>query len=568
MSWLQHYGNSDGYRWRRKDNAFVRPLGFVEFSFDTDGRHFEGRADMNCQVKLALKSNLSSEDYREKVLLAWTCLRCKHLLLRARTVRQATTPGLIPFALDGLHFAIDIHPNLNVAVESAGEHIIFVEDHYKQVDHRDFFAHCQNATRVVHPDIALAKAFVLPLYNQDGELNLRLQLVLAHQIADGISINVWMKSFIKLLNDPVDMLKAQIRELIAPYDMQDRLPPPQEALYPKVSGSMARQRWYWVIVRVLRHVRRPLPVGFANPLRRKERQAAVRFSPAYKGVLDHTKTPPLNTIPVDIEVSPMHTRRLHRLTREAKASVGAGIYAMVAVCMMELYEKLEPEIKLADRKCFITGFPLNPRAFFGFSTDPDSMMLAFSDGISLPFLSSDLSVAGRLRLLARQAQRQLSAYQKRPKAAGAEATRQFLTSRGAGLVLANQYLYGIERAQSMLPEHMRTIKVQGEYPARQNPTQQTCGVSSVGNRDLQISSGVYDLSKTEMDFVADFRGLSASVRARDGEFLVGISGTKGGLFSLPSIDMSMLDPALVEAFKHRFESILEDIEIDSDRSRL
>lgn len=106
--------------------------------------------------------------------------------------------------------------------------------------------------------------------------------------------------------------------------------------------------------------------------------------------------------------------------------------------MMELYEKLEPDVKLADRKCFITGFPLNPRAFFGFSTDPDSMMLAFSDGISLPFLSSDLSATGRLRLLARQAQRQLSAYQKRPKAAGDEATRQLLTSRGAGLVLANQ----------------------------------------------------------------------------------------------------------------------------------
>lgn len=117
---------------------------------------------------------------------------------------------------------------------------------------------------------------------------------------------------------------------------------------------------------------------------------------------------------------------------------------MVGVCMMEMYEKQSPEIPLHDRKVFIPGFPLNPRAFFGLNSEPDSMMLAFSDGIALPFLSARLSVAGRLKLLARQAQRQLSVYQKRlsnvaAAAAGEkDAKKQFLTSRGAGLVLANQ----------------------------------------------------------------------------------------------------------------------------------
>lgn len=117
---------------------------------------------------------------------------------------------------------------------------------------------------------------------------------------------------------------------------------------------------------------------------------------------------------------------------------------MVGVCMMEMYERQSPEIPLSERKVFIPGFPLNPRAFFGLNSEPDSMMLAFSDGIALPFLSARLSVAGRLKLLARQAQRQLSVYQKRlsnvaAAAAGEkDAKKQFLTSRGAGLVLANQ----------------------------------------------------------------------------------------------------------------------------------
>lgn len=298
--------------------------------------------------------------------------------------------------------------------------------------------HSQNATRVIHPDVALAKAFVLPLTRENGEHILRVQLVLAHQIADGISINVWVKSFLQYLNDPVDVLKSQIRQAIDSEVTRKHLPPPQEALYPAIPGSKARQRWFWAITRILRHVRQPLPTGFSNPLRRDEVLKPSPLSPVYKDVLDYTRTPVLNTIPVHIQVSAEQTGRLQKLVRKARASMGAGIYAMVALCMMEMYERREPGVKPHDRLSFITGFPLNPRAFFGFNSDPDSMMLAFSDGIALPFLSSELSVAGRLRLLARQSQRQLSVYQKRANPAGDVAKTQFLTSRGAGLVLANQ----------------------------------------------------------------------------------------------------------------------------------
>lgn len=367
--------------------------------------------------------------------------------------------------IPGLHFAVDVPANINAAIESAKKHLVFLQDHYTQVDHSTFYNHTLNTARIIDPDVALAKAFVLPptiekAEEEEGEEEgeeeniLRIQLILAHQIADGISVNIWIKTLLQSLNDPIPILRAKILSAIDPNVMQKHLPPPQEALYPPIPGSKARQRWFWAITRILRHVRRPLPAGFENPLLRRrrrriggekkiEKSAPIPFPPLYNKVLNYTRTPLLNTLPIHIRVSAQHTAQLQKLVREAQASMGAGIYAMVGVCMMEMYEKQSPEIPLSERKVFIPGFPLNPRAFFGWNSEPDSMMLAFSDGIALPFLSAQLSVAGRLKLLARQAQRQLSVYQKRlsnvAAAAGEkDAKKQFLTSRGAGLVLANQ----------------------------------------------------------------------------------------------------------------------------------
>ena len=110
--------------------------------------------------------------------------------------------------------------------------------------------------------------------------------------------------------------------------------------------------------------------------------------------------------------------------------------------------------------------------------------------------------------------------------------------------------------------------VQGMYPARQNATPQTCGVSSVGNRDLQLSAGAFDVSQGGADFVADFRDLTATVRARDGEFLFGVTGSGGALYSTPSIDMSSMDPELVEVFKVRFQTLLAALEGDQMNAKL
>lgn len=174
----------------------------------------------------------------------------------------------------------------------------------------------------------------------------------------------------------------------------------------------------------------------------------------------------------------------------------------------------------------------------------------------MPFLPSDLNLEGRLRVLARQAHRQLASYQKRSKPKGHDAKQQYLNSRGAGLVLANQYIYSLERVQSL----REGLTIQGQYPARQNPTMQTCGVSSVGFRDRLLRSDVFDLNDPDKAFAADFQDLIASVRAREGEFLVGAGGSKGEIFGTVSVDISTMDAELVERWRQRLTHVLDDIE--------
>ena len=311
----------------------------------------------------------------------------------------------------------------------------------------------------------------------------------------------------------------------------------------------------------MRHVRTPLPVGFSNPLQRRDtRREPFSLSPTYHPALDYSKLPPLNTYELVARVSRRNLHRLQRLCREANASVGAGCFALVALIMMEMYETREPDVNLSERKCFIAGFPLDLRAFFNHRNEPDNLMLAFSDGIALSFLSASLNLEGRIRLLARQAHRQLASYQKRARPRGDEAKLQNLTSRGAGVVLANQYLFSIERSDAALPPERRLgVNPQGQYPPRYNPTAQTCGVSSVGRRDALLREGVFDLTDNSKDFVADLLANTASVRAREGEFLVGVGGTDDGLFAGVSIDITSIDPALVEKWCHRFEHVLDDV---------
>ena len=534
----------------------------VEFAFDVDGRYFEGRADMNVQLDLEVESSLSHHDFRERILFAWACLCYQHLLLKAKAVSSETLSGQ-----DGrssgsdVCFVIEAATNISQAIEDSAKRLVFLNDHFEAIDPLDFWTHCQNTARIIDPSTALAKLFILPLeLVKNGHSALRFLIVGAHEILDGLTMYTWSRDLVHFLNKPLEELRQELRDLMEPSKIVSRLPLPQEALYPPINGNRAQRRWFWLLTRILRHVRKPLSAGFVNPLRRtRARTAAVSLSSVYSPFLDYSRAPLLNCLPLSGRTSPKATQRLHRLCREANASIGAGSFALAALIMMEMYERREPDVPPAERRPFISGFPLDPRAFFDHRTEPNSLMLAFCDGIALPFLPSDLDLDGRIRLLARQAHRQLAAYQKRSNVKQDDAGLQYMSSRGAGRMLANQYILGIERMDSKLPPHLRKgLNPQGAYPMRPNRTMQTCGVSSVGRRDAVIKQGIYDLDDDTKDFVVDYRGVHASVRPRDGEFLVGCGGSDDGLWVNASIDGNAMDPALVAQWRMRFETVLEE----------
>lgn len=347
----------------------------------------------------------------------------------------------------------------------------------------------------------------------------------------------------------------------------DRLPVPQEDLYTPVEGSRARQRWYWAIMRVMRHTRRPLPACFQNPLRRKNPlSSAQALAATYPDLLDYSKIPPLNTFTVEAKIPTHLSRKLIKLCREANASIGAGSFTLTAMVMMSMYERQNPHVPAHERLPFIGGFPVNPRPFFSHHADPDSLMLAFSDGVVLPFLPSRLSFAKRFRLLVRQAHKQLRRYQKR------KSTRSVSEATSSSANVVAQTFLGsfdrLEKTSLALSPEMRSSLLghlpnpQGSLPARANPTLMTCGISSVGKSGWQ--RGLYDLKKDlghgEDAFVADYANSKQNVRVRDGEFLVGVWGEADGTISANvSVDGNAIDPELAQQWTHLMETILEQL---------
>nr|POF26118.1 hypothetical protein CFP56_22266 [Quercus suber] len=558
--WLDDYGSSR-YRWQQASQngreVFHRPIGRVETAFDADGRYHEGRADLTIDLSVEVKAQISDVAVREKILLAWCVLRNEHVLLKARSIIWTGHSA----AAGDYHFVIDIPGSAENAVEDAGRNAVFLEDRSQYVEPSKFSFHLQNTARVVDAAKCLARLFILPwVHLTDGRIDLQMMLVGGHMIMDGLTSMVWTRNLIDLLNMPTLALLQRLRTSILSLSIRRRLPLPQEALYPPILGSQARQRWWWLLTRILRHVRMPLRAGFSNPLARIERQKAISLPPIYETVLDYTKPPVLNAVPLSARTSHTGAMRLHRICRDSKVSIGAGCFALAALLMMEVYEQRCPEISLSQRKPFISGFPLNPRAFFNHHNEPDSLMLAFCDGIILPFLPSSLPLDGKLRLLARQAHRQLAAYQKRRRPMDEETAIGYMGSRGGARVLANQYLSSLERSAMFVPAHLRStaFNPQGQYPARPNTTAQTCGVSSVGRRDIFLKRNVYSLHDTSKDFVADYREYKAAVRPREGEFLIGIGGDEAGLWVNVSIDSSSIDPFWVQKWKTRFETILDE----------
>lgn len=570
VEWLQRYAT--GYhQWREGfdegSTLFYRPLGIVESSFDADGTQHEGRADVSMALHFEGKTTMSRTILERHILLAWTCLRLRHALLCA-TATDAKVYMDTDAGQRNPRFLVVTRPtNRTQALESSEALVAWLGDTYSHVDADDLYHHAQNTARTFDPTQSLVRLFVLPVEETDTEfISLRFLFTIAHQITDGLTNGAWALDFLRLLNKD----SKELEDLIEPLSktLPKRLPLPQEDLYLPINGSRARQRWFWAITLVLRHVQKAMPAAFQNPLRftLSSRTSAVPETRQFEQVLDYSRAPTLNAGNIRAIVGQEGTRRLHSLCRQTGCSIGAGCFVLVGVVMMELYEQRFPHSHPDQRRPFIGSFPIDPRQLFNHVSEPDGLMLAFSDGIVLPFLPSDLDLDGRIRLLIRSAQRQLSRYQKRPRKHAVQNAIQYMGARGAGRVVPMNYLDIIERANSRVPESMRmNLGYQKLLPKQANPTLATCGVSSVGRADPHFQPGQYDLTQAlgENELVVDARGQKMNVRPRDGEFLVGISGNDHSIHATVSYDACTIDARWAEKFKKKMVTLLEGTTVTS-----
>ena len=184
--WSDRYGSQE-YDWRSlKQNdrtSFYRELGFAEFGFDVDGRQYQGRADMNAQLELEVRTSLEHHDFRERVLFAWACMRCQHVLVQAKALTGEELFGYKTPKRTEVYFTIDLPRTVSEAIEDAAQHLVFLDDHFENVDQWDFWVHCQNTARVLDPSKALSKVFAHRLEpTENGCSLLRLLFVTSHSI--------------------------------------------------------------------------------------------------------------------------------------------------------------------------------------------------------------------------------------------------------------------------------------------------------------------------------------------------------------------------------------------------
>ncbi|TKA31770.1 hypothetical protein B0A50_01848 [Salinomyces thailandicus] len=568
--WLDDYGGQR-YQWRKTkvkgETAFYRPLGLTESAFDSDGRYYEGRADLNSVLELEVKSTLSKDQLHQQILLAWTCLRCQHSLLRAASTRRSEVPGAVQGDDEEYCFVVNISRSSTKAIEDAREHVVFLDNFYDTVDTNDFWYHTQNTARVIDPAKALSRLFVFPPSPTTASDTFRLRLLLigSHQIWDGLTASNWFRAFLHHLNQSPQTLLDQI-SLASLNETTPHLPLPQEALYPRIPGSRARQRWFWLLTRIHQHIRTPLPAGFPNPLLRPSGPRPPTPLPATYAAagLSYTRLPPITSGPAFATLPPPALQILTTLCRDLNASLGAACFALTALATMTVHESQFPDIPLHERKPFIAGFPLNPRAFLDSKPPPESLMLAFSAGIVLPFLPSSLSKRKRLRLLIKIADRQLGAYRKprRKVIAPTPSTPTPLNPTPpspARALLASTYLTSLTRAHTANPNLPPLPNP--PYPPNPNPTPQTHGISSLGSLDAILHHNLYPLTAPAPAypaFIADFRAQKSNVRARSGEFLVGISGGGEGVGVGVSVDFSAMDEGRVREWVGVLEQGLED----------
>ena len=561
--WLAQYA-SNYHHWRvakhKGKKIYYRPLGFVENAFDSDGIYHEGRSDVHAVLKLKAKVRCTEEDLRESITVAWTVLQLHHGLILAKALdRQEYMDQDVSGNRDRF-FVIESPSSSDAALQVARDSLDFMGDHHDHVNQDDLHYHAQNTARTIDEKQGLSRLLVLPWSrNSDSTTSLRFEAVMSHQITDGLSNANWIAHFIRLLNTPTSSLLTSIPSLIE--NMHKSLPVAQEDLYPPVTGNLARRRWFWALTLVLRHVRKPYPSAFPNPLRRPTPLGTISSPRTYASVLHYDRLPPLNTATSTFRLSHTSTRHLHRLCRSSNSSIGAGLFVLVAISMMEMHTRLYPSIPPHERSPFIGSFPINPRPFFPVPSEPNSCMLAFSDGIVLPYLDPSLPLDGRIRLLLRSAHRQLARYQKRVRVEDDDA-RVYMSSRGAGRVVAMNYISAVERMEAKLPEHLRTeghVGPQGELAVRPNGSMATCGVSSVGKAHPGLRPGLYDLDGDGGDgLVVDLEEMRQNVRARDGEFLVGVSGSDDRISVNVSYDGSAIDENLVKGWEKMMMELLEE----------
>lgn len=558
VHWLDRYAT--GYHaWTSKTNengqtSFTRPLGLVETSFDTDGAYYGGRADMTGTLTVEIQHSLSKEDLRRRIALAWTALRLRHVLLMSRHFDDPSS-GL-------RHFAIDVPKDVQRAVHDVEGSTIWIEDCYSSVDAHDLHDHALNVGRIIEPQTCMSKLHVLPLRQlPGGTYQLSFLVVMAHQISDGLSAYGWFKDFIRLLNLPASGIESEISTSLDLNMFKTKLPPAQEDLYPPVLGNKARQRWIWAIIRVLRHVKHTLPPTFTNPLYRETRLTSPRpLERTYDKVFAYegANMPPMSSGHISATLSASASSRLIALCREAQLSIGAGCFALAGLAMMHIHSQRHPLGKAEDIPAMTASFPLNPRAFFASPPPAESCMLAFSDGIVMPFLPRHLPIEQRFRLTARIANRELKMYQKRLKTTSKGQVSAGLDNHSPSRLLATGYISQIERVEGKLPSSRQLGfgNPQGELKASAG-FGATCGVSSVGSLKGYFRAGEHDLN-AKKDFVVDYRGLRMGVRARDGEFLVGSSTDAEGRVGFGvSYDANAIEPEAAEMWARTITGLLE-----------
>ncbi|KAL1604071.1 hypothetical protein SLS60_005663 [Paraconiothyrium brasiliense] len=551
--WLNRYGNGY-YAWKRTEYhghaSFERPIGLVETSFDTDGR-------------------LSKEAFRRRIALAWANLRLRHVMLMSRTVFNE--------AERQRKFVVDLHGSIEEVLQDVMRNVVWVEDYYAKVDGTEMHRHAFNVGRIVEPEACMSKLHVLPSVKRpDGSSEVRFLIVMGHQISDGLSAYNWFSDFLRILNLSEKNLENEIDIGRQEDEIEKRLPPAQEDLYPRVAGNEARERWFWAIIRVLRHLRKTTPRSITNPLRRERREEAITFPPHFSKIFDYSEAskPPLNSGLIVASLSPRASKRMMDLCRSIHVSIGAGCFALAGLAMMTIHEERFPNIPDDKRLPFASGFPLNPRAFFGWNTPADSCMLAFSEGIVMPFLPSSLPIEGRFKLIASHANRELRMYQKRAKGKSTDRQGGFDPHNPARL-LANAYLSAIERSDAKLPDDMKWgVNPHGELLPPAFQFRATCGVSSIGRTAHWLAAGTYDLSVVgnrpeEKYFAADFWSFEQGVRARDDEFLVGSSTDAEGRVKFGvSYDESAISSEMAGRWREVVEGLMESSREGKDKAKI